>query len=114
MQPLPPGLPPNFAPGAPLPPGMPPPVFAAPPPMEMIPQPVAPTADLAVASTVVSEGASNASKVIGLAPSIKPTSTSNSTKDDTKKKGSNLVFSGVNDDGVEVSMEELRMKSKGY
>ena len=93
---------------------MPPPVFAAPPPMEMIPQPVAPTADLAVASTVVSEGASNASKVIGLAPSIKPTSTSNSTKDDTKKKSSNLVFSGVNDEGVEISMEELRMKSKGY
>ena len=102
-QPLPPGLPPNFA--------GPPPNFAAPPPMEMIPQPVAPKTDLAVASTVV-EGATTVSK-IGLAPSAK-TSVGNSntaTNDDTKKKGSSLVFSGdgVDEQGQELSIEEMRM-----
>ena len=102
-QPLPPGLPPNFA--------GPPPNFAVPPPMEMIPQPVAPKTDLAVASTVV-EGATTVSK-IGLAPSAK-TSVGNSntaTNDDTKKKGSSLVFSGdgVGEQGQELSMEEMRM-----
>ena len=106
-QPLPPGLPPNFA----GPPGMAPPNFAAPPPMEMIPQPVAPKTDLAVASTVV-EGATTVSK-IGLAPSAKTSvGTSNTaTNDDTKKKGSSLVFSGdgVDEQGQELSMEEMRL-----
>lgn len=117
--PLPPGLPPNFTgmprPGAPLPPGMPPPNFAAPPPMEMIPQPVAPKAELAVASTVV-EGATT-SKVIGLAPVKAASSTAgNSTKSEPKKKGSNLVFAGdeMDEEGEELSMEELRMKARGF
>ena len=117
MQPLPPGLPPNFAPGAPLPPGVPPPNFAAPPPMEMIPQPVAPKAELAVASTVV-EGATTTSKVIGLAPVKAASSTAGNTKtkSELKKKTSNLVFSGddMDEDGEELSMEELRMKAKGF
>ena len=84
-QPLPPGLPPNFA--------GPPPNFAAAPPMEMVPQPVAPKTDLAVASTVV-EGATTVSK-IGLAPSAK-TSVRNSntaTNDDTKKKRNIILIS---------------------
>mmetsp|Transcript_5683 Transcript_5683/g.12905 ORF Transcript_5683/g.12905 Transcript_5683/m.12905 type:complete len:330 (+) Transcript_5683:146-1135(+) len=109
--PLPPGMPPMFK----APPGVPPPNFAMPPqPLaeNMIPQPVAPKADLAVASTVV-EGASTA-KILGLAPA-KPTSVVNTSKDDTKK-GNSLVFAGdtVDEQGEELSMEEMRMKVPRY
>jgi len=112
--PLPPGMPPNFV----APPGVPPPSFAVPPPQmaeNMIPQPVAPKADLAVASTVVEGGASAAAKMVGLVPSAKSASAGNA-KDGAKKKGSNLVFEGdgVDEQGEELSMEEVRMKVPRY
>jgi hypothetical protein len=120
--PLPPGMPPNFM----VPPGLPPlsmGMFGMPPPNAdemLIPQPSAPSADLAVASTVVVDGVTNtntASKLVGLtAQSSKSLSIiGNAVKEDTVRSGiasgSNLVFSGgeVDDQGDELSMEEIRI-----
>ena len=130
--PLPPGMPPNFM----LPPVLPPSSYAMPPPPsinadDLIPQPLAPSADLAVASTVVLDGntTSTASKLVGLttasSQSTKPLSSiigGNATvKEDTTNKksgggGSNLVFSGdeVDEQGEELSMEEIRIKVPRY
>ncbi len=123
--PLPPGMPPNFM----VPPGLPPSsmgLFGMPPPHPpniddiLIPQPSAPSADLAVASTVVVDGITTmntASKLVGLtAQSSKTLSiVGNAMKEDTVGSGaasrSNLVFSGVevDDQGNELSMEEIRI-----
>lgn len=131
--PLPPGMPPNFM----VPPGLPPSSsmgYTMPPPPlnadeNLIPQPLAPSADLAVASTVVVDGgvtntsSTTASKLVGLTAqsSNKPLLVvGNAVKDDTKKasgaSGSNLVFSGgeLDDNGEELSMEEIRIKVPRY
>jgi len=111
--PLPPGLPPP-----PLPPGMPPPNFGAPPPnfavppptqKELIPQPLAPKADLAVASTVVtSEG--NAA-----APAVTVLLANNGTEA-KKNVGNEVVFAGgeMDEEQEELSMEEKRMQVGRY
>jgi hypothetical protein len=126
--PLPPGMPPNFM----VPPGLPPSSmggFGMPPPPlnaedSLIPQPLAPSADLAVASTVVVDGGVTNTNAVGLTAqsSNKPLLVVGNTagKDETKKSGgasgSNLVFSGgeLDDNGEELSMEEIRIKVPRY
>lgn len=111
--PLPPGMPPNFK--AP-PSGVPPPNFGLPPPPlaeNMIPQPVAPKADLAVASTVVEVGGASVTAKVGLLASTKPSS---EPKEETKKGKNSLVFDGegMDEEGGELCMEEMRMKVPRY
>lgn len=134
--PLPPGMPPPLPPGMPppnfaaLPPGSAPPLpnsFPVPPPMaeEMIPQPLAPSANLAVASTVVnSDSGTNSSpaKLIGTtittsaAAAAKSSSNNNNNETKKKKSSSGLVFSGdvMDEAGDELCMEELRMQVPRY
>ncbi len=117
--PLPSGMPP-MPPGF-LPPGMPPNFALPPPPVNdmLIPQPAAPKAELAVASAVGDGGgvslsaptmaASNATSAKA-APISLPVATANEA---SKKKSNNkLVFSGedLDENGEELSMEELRMR----
>jgi len=117
--PLPPGLPPPdffssggmMPPAFAAPPGVPPPSFAMPPPMvgDMIPQPCAPNAQLAVASTVV-EGIK---PMVGLTPAVKHVV----SVPNTTRNGSNgLVFAceEMDEDGDEFSMEEVRMRVPRY
>lgn len=131
--PLPPGMPPPLPPGgmppnfAAPPPGMGmggmgvPPNFAAPPPPmeEMIPQPVAPNASLAVASAVVTtEGAGSvaATKLALGAAATKASAISTSSSVAKKKNSSGLVFAGdtVDGEGEELCMEEIRMQVPRY
>ncbi|KAL9181267.1 hypothetical protein ACHAXT_010072 [Thalassiosira profunda] len=124
--PLPPGVPPPLPPGGPpggappnfaAPPGVPPsfgqPPLPPPPAGELIPQPAAPTARLAVASTVV-EGAGGAARVaVGLSAKAPGAS---SASGEGKKKSHGLVFAGDRtDEGKdELSMEEMRMQVPRY
>lgn len=130
--PLPPGLPPPplphgmpppplggfTAPPPPLPPGGIPPSFAM-PEESMIPQPSMPNAQLAVASTVVEGGVSTTTKIVGLTPTVNPSAAKVSNQDavtTSKKNGNGLLFAGeaVDEEGQDVSMEEMRMKVPRY
>lgn len=117
--PPPPGMPP-MPPGFVPPPGSVP-NFPPPPPDVLIPQPAAPKAELAVASSVGDGG------MVGSSESIKkpitlemmPAANGGETKAESKKKVNNnnkLVFSGeeVDEAGVELSMEEVRMRVPRY
>lgn len=117
--PLPPGMPPNFM----VPPGLPPSFAMPPPPLNaddnLIPQPLAPSADLAVASTVVVDGITTTNTVSKLVGPKSLSVVGNAVREDTKKSGasgSNLVFSGgeVDEQGEELSMEEIRIKVPRY
>jgi hypothetical protein len=88
----------------------------------LIPQPAAPKADLAVASAVGDAGISTvggaiANKPISLEMSSVSAGTTAPAAETTKKKGgSKLVFTGedVDDEGEELSMEEVRMRVPRY
>ncbi|KAL7537586.1 hypothetical protein ACHAWF_005826 [Thalassiosira exigua] len=133
--PLPLGVPPNFA----APPGGVPPSFGVPPPLppstvELIPQPAVPSAGLAVASAVAEGGtgvaggaagttgatsAAGAKLAAGLAAATRGTSASGAAAgEDSKKKksSSGLVFAGegMDEAGMELSMEEERMRVPRY
>lgn len=119
MPPPPPGMPPNFSGLVQLPPGGsgggPPPPLGMPPSFTdeaLIPQPVAPNANLAVASTVV-VGDGSASSVGGVT-SMKVGGGASSSIMSTPTTGSSkgLVFGGglVDENGEEMSMEEMRMR----
>jgi len=119
--PLPPGLPPP-----PLPPGMPPPNFGAPPPnfavpppttqRELIPQPLAPKADLAVASTVVTSEGTTAIPAVTVLLANNTTTTTNGTEVKKNGGGNEVVFAGgeLDEEQEELSMEEKRMQVGRY
>ena len=133
--PLPPGMPPPLPPGG-LPPnftqappghpgGIPPPNFPPPPQPraeDMIPQPLAPNANLAVASAVVTTdgssgiGVPSAKLAVGLGAQKSAVPSTSNVTNDMKKKSNGLVFAGetVDENKDELSMEEVRMQVPRY